>query len=135
MNTFNTARSALRLTCTRTRNTASLRRVTAPPTSRSRTMSTNLNRPAPPALPRELQREFEELQRAAQAPLTASSSSRGDAEAELALHPDARRPLEPEFEGEVNPRTGERGGPKREPVKNWGQDDGDWSFKGRVSDF
>ena len=40
-----------------------------------------------------------------------------------------------EFEGDVNPVTGEQGGPKREPVGRWGEDDGDWSFKGRVSDF
>ncbi len=52
------------------------------------------------------------------------------------MHPDARKPVKPAFEGEVNPVTGEQGGPKQEPVKQWGtEDDGDWSFKGRVSDF
>lgn len=51
------------------------------------------------------------------------------------LHPDARKPIEPEFEGEINPKTGERGGPKREPVRQWTEEGGDWSFKGRVSDF
>ena len=85
-----------------------------------------LNRPSPPPLPREQQREFEELVRKAQAPLSS--------EAELAMHPDARPPVEPEFEGDVNPRTGEKGGPKREPVKQW-TEEGDWSFKGRVTDF
>ena len=85
-------------------------------------------------MPRAQQREFEELQRAANAPL-ARGTSRGDAEADLALHPDARKPVTPEFEGDVNPRTGERGGPKREPVGRWAEDGGDWSFKGRVSDF
>jgi Protein of unknown function (DUF1674) len=99
-----------------------------------RFMSSNLNRPAPPSLPREQQREFEELIRAAQTPL--SSSTKGDAEAEPAMHPDARQPLTPQFEGDVNPVTGEQGGPKREPVGRWGEDEGgDWSFKGRVSDF
>lgn len=101
-----------------------------PPLSRS---ITNLNRPAPPPLPRELQREFEELQRAAQAPLSSSKVSPVD---DSAMHPDAREPLKPEFEGDVNPVTGEEGGPKREPVGRWGEDPGgDWSFKGRVSDF
>jgi len=97
-------------------------------------MASNINRPAPPPLPREQQREFEDLLRAAQAPLSASPS-RGEAEAELALHPDARQPLKAEFEGNVNPKTGEEGGPKREPVARWAGGDGDWSFKGRVTDF
>lgn len=96
-----------------------------------------LNRPGPPPLPREQQREFEELIRAANAPL--SKPSTGDSpskqEAALALHPDAPAPLAPEFEGEINPQTGERGGPKREPARTWIEGDGDWSFKGRVSDF
>lgn len=95
-----------------------------------------LVRPGPPPLPRDQQREFEELVRSAQAPL--SSPQRIDPsqkEADMALHPDARAPIVPEFEGEVNPATGEQGGPKREPVGRWGEGEGDWSFKGRVSDF
>lgn len=96
---------------------------------RIRYMSSNINRPSPPPLPREQQREFEQLLRKAQAPLSSN------AEAQLSLHPDAPRPIIPEFEGEVNPVTGEKGGPKREPVGSWGADGGDWSFKGRVSDF
>ncbi|KAG5342708.1 Protein fmp21, mitochondrial [Termitomyces sp. J132] len=87
----------------------------------------SLNRPAPPPLPRHQQREFERLQRA---------STQPDSEAELALHPDARAPLRPDFEGDINPLTGEQGGPKQEPVRKWGgESEGDWSFKGRVSDF
>ncbi|KAH0827907.1 hypothetical protein J3R83DRAFT_3536 [Lanmaoa asiatica] len=102
----------------------------------SRGLASGLNRPSPPPLPREQQREFEELQRAAQMPLSSPSSSRPEAEAELALHPDARKPLKPDFEGDTNPLTGEQGGPKTEPVRKWVErDDGDWSFKGRVSDF
>lgn len=98
-------------------------------TPHSRTIA-SLNRPAPPSLPRELQREFEELQRTAQAPLSSTQAF------PLNTHPDAREPLKPEFEGDVNPITGEEGGPKREPIGRWGQDQGgDWSFKGRVSDF
>jgi hypothetical protein len=95
-------------------------------------MSRNLNRPSPPRLPVEQQREFEELLRQAQAPL---ASDRTSSEAELSLHPDAPRPVDPEFHGDQNPATGEMGGPKREPVKKWAEDGGDWSFKGRVSDF
>lgn len=97
-------------------------------------MSSNINRPSPPPLPKEQQREFENLLRAAQAPLSVPTS-RGDAEAELALHPDARAPMKAEFEGDVNPTTGEEGGPKREPIGKWNGGDGDWSFKGRVTDF
>ncbi|KAL2753542.1 hypothetical protein ACRALDRAFT_1071999 [Sodiomyces alcalophilus JCM 7366] len=39
----------------------------------------------------------------------------------------------PEFQGDVNPRTGEVGGPKNEPLR-WGEK-GDWSYNGRVTDF
>ncbi|KAH8770008.1 hypothetical protein F5883DRAFT_416757 [Diaporthe sp. PMI_573] len=39
----------------------------------------------------------------------------------------------PEFDGEKNPRTGEVGGPKTEPLR-WGSA-GDWSYNGRVTDF
>ncbi|KAG6891475.1 hypothetical protein C0992_006206 [Termitomyces sp. T32_za158] len=93
----------------------------------------NLSRPAPPPLPRHQQREFEQLQRA---PLPQSSPAHQQPDAELALHPDARAPLRPDFEGDVNPLTGEQGGPKQEPVGKWGgESEGDWSFKGRVSDF
>lgn len=39
----------------------------------------------------------------------------------------------PEFDGERNPKTGEVGGPKTEPLR-WGSA-GDWSYNGRVTDF
>jgi hypothetical protein len=95
--------------------------------------SSSLNRPSPPPLPREQQREFEELQRAAQTPAANTSLN---AEADLGMHPDARKPTRPDFEGDVNPVTGEQGGPKREPIRKWGENpDGDWSFNGRVTDF
>jgi len=87
-------------------------------------------RPAPLPLPAEQQREFEELQRQAANAVPANEPA-GRAE----RHPDAPVPLEAEFDGDVNPATGERGGPKREPVQRWIEDGGDWSFKGRVSDF
>lgn len=44
-----------------------------------------------------------------------------------------RRGAAPEFEGDVNPKTGEVGGPKNEPLR-WGGE-GDWSYNGRVTDF
>ncbi|EEB96618.1 hypothetical protein MPER_04218 [Moniliophthora perniciosa FA553] len=101
----------------------------------SRSYPANLNHPSPPPLPREQQLEFEQLQRAAQTPLAKSSTGSAQAyEAELSIHPDARKPLKPAFEGDINPVTGEQGGPKQEPVGKWGEE-GDWSFKGRVSDF
>lgn len=68
-------------------------------------------------------------------PLSSPTLSHAETEAQISLHPDARKPLTPEFDGDVNPRTGEQGGPKREPVRKWSDDGGDWSFKGRVSDF
>jgi hypothetical protein len=87
-------------------------------------MSVNRPRPSPHPLPKEDQREFDELVRKAQTPSPADAD----------LHPDSRRPVNAGFEGDVNPETGENGGPKREPVGKWG-DEGDWSFNGRVSDF
>nr|GAT56349.1 predicted protein [Mycena chlorophos] len=90
---------------------------------RFRPLST-FSRPAPIPLPREQQREFEQLQRAA----TTTATNE-----QLEMHPDARQPLKPDFEGDENPLTGEKGGPKQEPVKHYIE--GDWSFKGRVSDF
>lgn len=98
-----------------------------------------VRRPGPPPLPPEEQREFEELVRKAQAPLSVSpkthttQANADDAVVEVEVaerHPDARKPIPPEFEGEVNPVTGERGGPKREPVKH-----NDWSYGGKVTDF
>ncbi|KAI1734572.1 DUF1674-domain-containing protein [Xylaria scruposa] len=44
-----------------------------------------------------------------------------------------RKGAPPEFEGETNPRTGEVGGPKNEPLR-WGAG-GDYSYNGRVTDF
>ena len=49
------------------------------------------------------------------------------------LHPHVRRGAKPEFEGEINPKTGEVNGPKNEPLRWGGQVD--WSYNGRVTDF
>lgn len=45
------------------------------------------------------------------------------------MHPEQRRNYD-EFEGDVNPKTGEVGGPKQDPLKH-----GDYSFNGRCTDF
>ncbi|KIW72856.1 hypothetical protein PV04_01020 [Phialophora macrospora] len=49
------------------------------------------------------------------------------------LHPNVMRGAEPEFEGDVNPKTGEVGGPKNEPLR-WGPT-GEWTYNGRATDF
>ncbi|KAK6382321.1 hypothetical protein LTS17_004208 [Exophiala oligosperma] len=56
--------------------------------------------------------------------------ARGDGEE---LHPNIVRGAQPEFEGDVNPKTGEVGGPKNEPLR-WGAS-GEWSYNGRTTDF
>ncbi|MCJ1452099.1 putative mitochondrial protein, conserved [Mycoblastus sanguinarius] len=62
--------------------------------------------------------------------IDARVEAKGDGEE---LHPDVRRGTKPEFEGERNPKTGETGGPKNEPLR-WGGGV-DWSYNGRVTDF
>jgi hypothetical protein len=117
--------------------------------------------PAPPRLPPDQQAEFERLQRtantqegfnaasspdfspslhqsaqsAATDPQTQSQSRDSPFVAEIDLETPAplRKGAPPEFEGDVNPRTGEVGGPKNEPLR-WGAR-GDYSFNGRVTDF
>ncbi|KAG8835864.1 putative mitochondrial protein, conserved [Serendipita sp. 411] len=123
------------------RNISYSRSVKSIPNSASGSSGNNpfATKPGPPSLPPKEQKEFEELVRKAQAPLSTSpkthvTSADGLLESiagEAAeRHPDARKPIAPEFEGDVNPKTGEKGGPKREPVKH-----NDWSFGGRVTDF
>ena len=58
----------------------------------------------------------------------AQVSAKGDGEE---LHPNIRRGAAPEFQGDINPKTGEVGGPKNDPLR-W---QGDWSYNGRVTDF
>ncbi|KAL3425448.1 hypothetical protein PVAG01_02239 [Phlyctema vagabunda] len=78
-----------------------------------------------------------------QSPASASKETQETIDARVAangkgeeLHPDIRRGAKPEFEGEINPKTGEVGGPKNEPLR-WGSTErsGDWSYNGRVTDF
>lgn len=91
--------------------------------------------PSPPRLPTEQQAEFERLQK-----LSRGAFSQPVHENHLEvqatpdddmLHPDIRRGAPPEFEGDMNPKTGEVGGPKTDPLR-W---PGDWSYNGRVTDF
>ncbi|KAI0010081.1 DUF1674-domain-containing protein [Xylariaceae sp. FL0662B] len=109
--------------------------------------------PSPPRLPPEQQAEFERLQRTANTqegfnptstptptPTTPDSPAAappavGVEDEQLAggNNVPLRKGAPPEFEGEVNPRTGEVGGPKNEPLR-WGPA-GDYSFNGRVTDF
>ena len=101
------------------------------------------NSPAPPRLPKEEQEIFEELQRRSTGAFSTpqvNQSPQTDARPEIRvngsgeeLHPDTPKGVKPEFEGEKNPKTGEVGGPKNEPLR-WGAG-GDWSYGGRVTDF
>ncbi|GAA6009792.1 hypothetical protein JCM11491_000815 [Sporobolomyces phaffii] len=100
----------------------------------SRPLAAAFNRPAPPALPPQQQREFEELIRRQNAPASAPIPGTADLaqpeQGELELHPDYRAKPKPQFEGSKNPETGEVGGPKNEPLQH-----GDWSYGGKVTDF
>ncbi|KAI5803381.1 hypothetical protein DFH27DRAFT_600604 [Peziza echinospora] len=70
---------------------------------------------------------------AAKSAAAARGAAAGKDGEESLLHPNIRRGAPAEFEGERNPRTGEVGGPKTEPLR-WGGE-GDWSYSGRVTDF
>lgn len=93
--------------------------------------------PSPPRLPAEQQAEFERLQKlshgAFSQPLNPESGDTPEIDTTPGemLHPNIRRGAPPEFEGDVNPKTGEVGGPKNDPLR-W---KGDWSYNGRVTDF
>jgi hypothetical protein len=99
--------------------------------------------PGPPPLPKEEQEEFEKLQRIAnsQAAIDEYNSEINDGENNKDFTPILNKndiggfspeffKTIPEFEGDVNPKTGERGGPKQDPLRH-----GDYSFNGRVTDF
>ncbi|RXK37311.1 hypothetical protein M231_05453 [Tremella mesenterica] len=117
----------------------------------SRTISTSLitltsrsfSRPGPPPLPPADQAEFDRLLKinssiGATPSITEISStsaitetsSVSDGKNELEEHRDLRRGPKPDFQGEENPKTGERGGPKVDPFKSG---DNDWSYAGRVT--
>ncbi|PTB63101.1 hypothetical protein BBK36DRAFT_1144162 [Trichoderma citrinoviride] len=128
-------------------------------TTTRRLSSTFSSRPSPPKLPAAQQAEFERLQRAAavssafqdaaaaqpsppsteslrhtSSPTSSSSTNAAKDEGDgTTLGQGLFRGAKPEFEGDVNPKTGEVGGPKNEPLR-WGGE-GDWSYNGRVTDF
>lgn len=98
--------------------------------------STFRPQPSPPKLPAEQQAEFERLQRSAAVsqafqPEAQADQSAGDESSDA--NQGLFRGAKPEFEGDTNPKTGEVGGPKNEPLR-WGGK-GDWSYNGRVTDF
>lgn len=82
----------------------------------------SFNRPAPPSLPPQQQREFEELIRRqaapASKPIDGTTHLSQPEEGELELHPDYRARPKAKFEGDRNPETGEVGGPKNEPLQH-----------------
>ncbi|KAK3320404.1 hypothetical protein B0T19DRAFT_240168 [Cercophora scortea] len=63
----------------------------------------------------------------------AAAAAAAAADGSASLSGGIRKGAPPEFEGETNPKTGEVGGPKNEPLR-WGSA-GDWSYNGRVTDF
>ena len=125
-----------------------------PPAAVCRRHASNFgSAPGPPKLPAQEQAEFERLQRqaavssafqpeaaaaetssaAADATTQATSTSSSAVDSELREGGGLYRGAKPEFDGDKNPRTGEVGGPKNEPLR-WGSG-GDWSYNGKVTDF
>ncbi|CAX43518.1 hypothetical mitochondrial protein, conserved [Candida dubliniensis CD36] len=102
--------------------------------------------PGPPRLPKEQQKEFEKLQSIANSQIAieeyndqiAQQQAEGSMQEPKApivnseIGSFSSLKLVPDFEGDVNPKTGERGGPKQEPLKHTKDE---WSFNGRVIDF
>lgn len=108
-----------------------------------RSMSNKFNdhTPAPPRLPKEQQEEFEKLQKLANLQAAIDEYNRQITEEGMTNSEIEEAPTDigvtaqyfktiPEFEGEINPETGEVGGPKQDPLKH-----NDWSYNGRVTDF
>ncbi|GMM38128.1 Sdh8 protein [Saccharomycopsis crataegensis] len=99
--------------------------------------------PSPPKLPEEDQEEFERLQKVANSQVIIEEyNNEGNPDAAYSKsNPNIKETTDignfpsyfatiPEFEGDVNPKTGEVGGPKQDPLRH-----GDYSFNGRVTDF
>ncbi|AET40671.1 Sdh8p Ecym_6291 [Eremothecium cymbalariae DBVPG len=100
-------------------------------------------KPGPPPLSKDEQEEFERLQRYANSVAAINEYNEqleGDNLKESAKSPILQKQVKefspefsktiPEFEGDVNPKTGEIGGPKQDPLRH-----GDYSYNGRVTDF
>lgn len=100
--------------------------------------------PSPPKLPKAQQEEFERLQKIANSQaaiddynnkmagngINTSGDNYGETKTDIGGFSTSYLKTIPEFEGDVNPKTGEKGGPKQDPLKF-----NDWSFNGRVTDF
>lgn len=98
--------------------------------------------PGPPKLPKEQQEEFEKLQKLANSQSAIDEYNKqieetgaADSDFSASAQPDINLQMQflktiPEFEGNVNPKTGEIGGPKQDPLRH-----NDWAFNGRVTDF
>jgi hypothetical protein len=112
-----------------------LPRATLPSLARLSSSAAFPPRPAPPKLSAADQAEFERLQKAAaESPaFSAAATERSPDPVDVVANPAAFRGSPEEFAGDVNPKTGEVGGPKREPLR-WGGS-GDWSYNGKVTDF
>ncbi|KAK1924388.1 hypothetical protein DB88DRAFT_490215 [Papiliotrema laurentii] len=90
----------------------------------------SFTKPGPPPLPAQEQAEFDALLKA-NASIGATPAATAPSE-DLLQHPDVRRGPKKDFEGDVNPQTGEQGGPKTDPFK---AGNNDWQYGGRVTDF
>lgn len=95
--------------------------------------------PSPPQLPRKEQKEFEDSVKKANTQMIideynekagVKSSETSKSEFKHDVSSPITTKTVPEFEGNVNPKTGEVNGPKQDPTRH-----GDWSFNGRVTDF
>ena len=118
----------------------SLRLVAGPsrvPFQASRHLSTSISsyaarssftKPGPPPLPAEDQAEFDALIKA-NSSIGATPAATAPSE-DLLQHPDVRKGPKKDFEGDVNPKTGEQGGPKVDPFK---AGPNDWQYGGRVT--
>ncbi|CCX32869.1 hypothetical protein FPQ18DRAFT_321949 [Pyronema domesticum] len=114
----------------RSLRTIGLRRIS---TTTPRAAAFNLReRPGPPRLPKEEQEEYERLQRESTGAFqTSHTVTEQEIEvSESDVHKDLRKGAKPEFEGEVNPKTGEVGGPKNDPLRY-----SEWTYNGRATDF
>lgn len=125
------------------RVTLPLRRLLRAPPARFASSSPFRPQPGPPKLPADQQAEFERLQRTAavsqafqppaETPSEPAKTTAAAKEEDDDVNQGMFRGAKPEFEGDTNPKTGEVGGPKNEPLR-WGGE-GDWSYNGRVTDF
>ncbi|WFD00765.1 hypothetical protein MYAM1_003517 [Malassezia yamatoensis] len=85
-------------------------------------------RRGPPPLPKEQQKEFERLIRENRDKTSFVGEDKDGNP--INMHPDAIRGAGKDFDGDVNPETGEIGGPKKDPLRY-----NEWTYGGRATDF